>query len=113
MFCWHREAVSNLPPPLGGESVPRDEVFARRISFGRAEPETDGNRSSWCPSPDEFWKLPLPCLHHDFPPLSGESGADGQPGTGLERTGAPAHRGTQGNADGEGPQAQSCLAVGS
>lgn len=94
MFCWHREAVSNSPPSLGGESIPRDEVFACRISFGRAEPKTDGNCSSWYPSSDEFWKLPLPCPHHDFPPLSGESEADGQLGTGLERIGAPTHRGT-------------------
>ena len=29
-----------------------------------AEPKTDSNCSSWYPSADEFWKLPLPCPQH-------------------------------------------------
>lgn len=82
-----------MPPSHGGKGVPRDEAFACCISFRRAKPKTDGDCSSWSPSSDEFWKLPLPCPHHYFSPPSGERETNGQPVTCLERFGAHAHRG--------------------
>lgn len=37
MFCWKREAVSNLPLSFGGKSVSRDEVFACECAASPSE----------------------------------------------------------------------------